>query len=79
MNTQPDLNVHSLQVHETPTAVNNLMTTKKVLRFHVGTHGPFTREYTPASTGTAVAMKTDITQQVDELRSLHAHQPGATA
>jgi len=71
----PDLTVHSLHVRETPHAQAGAMTTKKVLTFHVGNHGPFTRDFVPASEGTAQNMKTAITTQVDELRALHEHQP----
>lgn len=70
--------LHSLRVNEQPHADGGQMTTKKVLTFHVGVHGPFTREFVPASAGTSEAMKTAMTQQVAELQAIHEHQPGVS-
>jgi len=77
MDPQPqDLKVHSIQVFERAGQVDGKTVPVKTLTFHVGTHGPFTRDFHPPETGTASAMKMHITQQVNELQELQQHQPG---
>jgi len=67
-----DFNVHDINVAEQQVISNkgDVVQTKRVT-FMVGTHGPFTRVYNPASAGTAAAIRADITAQVDELKQIH--------
>ena len=77
MNGTDAYKVNGLQVFERSVKdpATGALVSAKTLTFKVGGHGPFTRDFIPPETGTADTMKTAITQQVEEIRALDAHQP----